>query len=724
MSTPSVYFGLGGIFRNRLINESDVVSCWPLAEIAAESAAQDILFGRNPGIWTSAGGCQRGVAIELPEGMIGPVFDGTGYILVADDGVNGYRMPGDDGAPRTLSCADGDIDIVFLVKTSTSNNGFVIRKYDGSNGYRVDITGGAVRFRLGVAGSQLFSESRGSVADGALHLVQCLYNSVDGEIKIYIDGVQSGSTGTCTPTDPDYVAADVLIGSGFIGMLAYVTVSRNGNQEISADLQACRAWTDVTDDVLDNAELVDGIPGTTLRDVMAGAGTFQCSMDNGGAVVGRYTVGHVNARAGFDLGIPVKVVEEGGLISFRGRLLSADPEPGVDRGQSVLCLAADWFELAARQEITQIPLMVDARSDEAFAALIDQADYPPVAVSLPAGAETFPSVFDHVSGPMLTEMAHVVTSEGGASYIRPDSTTGGVVTFESRLLRLMHTVDATFDETMRELTVELGVAKVVNVIRYTVTPRLDGPSDTAYLYRQERRLFIDSGSTVTVESKYQDPDQSRSAIGGVDKQPFTAGTDYVFTANEDGTGTVLTSNLRVVSRLGGSGFRAVFTNPSGAPSGWVYVQVRGRVRYTDTPITAEEPNRDSVRKHGHRPFEFAYKYLDSLDTARSLAQLPLGVFATPRALPNSMTVFPAGDAALDAAVLPRAVGDLIAIGEPMSSLVTTGSLFYIQNRRRVYRAPDLVEDTYGLFPAVQSADAPFGIYDDPNSYFDQCLMGI
>lgn len=735
----SVSLGLGGILRDRLIVESDVVSCWPLHEIAHNKAG-DILYGKNPGSWVGASGFTTGVSIDLPEGMIANHFDGNGYVLVAHDG-DGYRWPGDSGQ-RSLSLAAGDIDVVFLIQTVTNDATLraIVQKQETDSaglGWHVAMQNGAIEFYLKVAAGEVFSFQRGAVADGALHLVHCTYNSVDGEASILVDGEQSGAVESVTPTDPELNTGDLRIGAfndgvagdgnGFIGRVCYVTVSRNGNPSLSTDLQATRAWTDVTDDLRgagESLECISGMAGTTLKDRMAGTGTVAFTLDNGFHVTqGYYTIGHASQRSGFDIGIPVKFTEDN-LIRFRGRLLHADPEPGVYKAKRVHCLAADWLELAARQDVTSIPIMADVRSDQAFAAVVDEADYPPVAVSLTAGSETFPFCFDRVSGKLLTELANVVASEGGFGYMRPDSTTGGVLTFEGRGVRQLDTtVDATFDQTMREMAVELGEQTIINVVRSTVTPRDAGATDTAVLYRQDRRIRIGSGETVVVEAAYKDPDQSRSAIGGTDFQsPLVAGTDYTFTENEDGTGTVFTANLALVEILGGSGFKVQFTNPSISPSGWLDVQVRGRALYTDTPVTVEDRDEASVRTRGRRPLEVSYPYLDSPETARNLAQVQLQLFSTPKAIPTNVTFLPLGNAVLSALVSPRAVGDLIALGDPVSALDVDTQRFWIQNERRVYRQGDIVEASFGVVPAFVAEDTPFAAWDETN--WDDCVWGF
>jgi hypothetical protein len=255
---------------------------------------------------------------------------------------------------------------------------------------------------------------------------------------------------------------------------------------------------------------------------------------------------------------------------------------------------------------------------------------------------------------------------------------------------------------MRDLDVELGEHALINVVRSTLTQRHPDSSTSDVLY-SEANIEIASGTTVTIEGRYQDPNQSRSRIGAANHQALVAGTDYIFTADPDGAGTVLTGNLPdpIVS-YGGSGFTATFTNPTGDPAGYLFLQVRGRVVRIDTPLTIEDRNADSIRARGLRPYDIHYQYLGSTDVARELAQLPLGFFTSPRVIPSSITFRPPFGSALEALVLPRSVGDMVAVGEVVSGLDPDVQWFFIHREQWILRSPGYIDVTFGLFPAYQA----------------------
>ncbi len=741
MAKVYVDLGLGGIFRKILIDEDHVVSAWDLREIGPDATARDFVFGKNPGTYFGSG-WTKGISVELPEGALGRRFTGTEYVLVSDDG-DGFSRPG-DATERTLSLRNGGFNVPILFRTSQNDATLrcLAQKQETNstgNGWHVAIQSGAIEGYLKVGGSAIFNFQRGSgLADGNWHLVDLCYQPATGtgEVRIFIDGVQSGATVTGATTEPATNTGAFRIGmfndgsGAFIGDISYVMVGRNANATLSAALHATRAWTDVTNYVRaagEAIEVITGMPGTTLKDRQSGIGTAQFVLSNV-SPQGVFTLGHANTMAGFDLQIPVRIrsaVGNGGgteQILFRGRLKQAPPETGSFRGRRVFCIAEDWFA-AARRTVTGIGIQTEIRSDRAWAALVDQADYPPVAVSMTAGSETFPFVFDRVSGPLLTEMAAVVMSEGGYCYIRPDTTTGGVLTFESRGTRQIDsTPDASFNNTMSDLEVELGDEAVINSYRFTITPRDPGDTNDEILYIQERRQAILPMQTIDISVTYQDPTQTRSSVGGTEFQPFTAGTDYTATQNEDGSGASLTSYLTFTGlSIGGSGVDFKVTNTHETDTAWFAFQVRGRGLYTDKPWIEVVPFEEGIRRRGRHEYEESFPYLDSPTTARGLAQLAINMFKDPTPIPRAMLVRPVSGSAKETATMFRGPGDLIAIGEPVSAIATSQQ-YWVQNARFTFEPPNRLDASFGLFPSYATGDEPIGVWDETE--WDECVWGV
>lgn len=733
--------GLGGSFRQTLIDESFVVGTWPLAELVS-TTARDITGNRNHGTYTGTG-FTRGVTVPLPEGALGCTFDGNGYISVPDDGLSGGL---------NLSLAGGSIDIVFLMKTSTNDAGQrrIVAKYDGTNGYTVNLVSGGIRFFLSVGGVTIYDFTRGAVADDAWHLIHCYYDPPTQEARIFIDGVQSGATVATTNTDPAYVATTFEIaglGSGgrYIGTLALVMVGREGNTALSASLQATRSWTAVTADVRAVApiDVRYGISGSSLLDNVARPGVLTFALDNSASnsvgQQGAYSPGHANCRNGFEIGSPVRFsIVYGGTTyyKFRGRLKTVRPVPGQFRAQYVTVTCAGWLDVAASVVVSALEAQIDQRSDVVMKAVLDQADgRSPAAVSISTGSSTFPFAVDLADGEqdtLLTEGTRVTNSERGYWYERGDTVQGGTIVWEGRGDRqIANDNDATFSNTMHGLDVEYSLESLVNIVRVIVTPRRVDASATTVLYSLEasqQSQVIVPGQTLVLEGGYTDPSQQAVRVGGTAMVTPVANTDYGFWSASDGTGTDLSATLSVSADLGGNSFRVELTN-TGSHPGYLRLntstafQVRGKGIYHYRPITVERRDRDSVRRHGPRTIQIDLAYESSTPSAEAVADFVLGVLASERPIPRSISILANDTDALMTSALAREPGDKIGILETMTGIAIDDPLsdtdigYVINEVHLTYEAAGLVRVTWTLAP---SAPTGAGIFDE--SKFDEDLV--
>jgi hypothetical protein len=752
-TSTAIRLGLGGSFRQLLIDESFVVAAWPLAELSSLSLARDITGNNNHGTYNGTG-FTRGVTGDLPEGNLALTFDGNGYIEVPDDSGLGART-------LNLSLADGDIDIVFLIKTSTNDatNRAIVQKMvtDATgNGWSASLVSGAIRFRLEVAGTQIFSFDRGSVADNAWHLVHCNYQTTlgTGEARIYIDGAQSGAAVTGVTTEPAVTGANLRIGcwndgSGdFIGTLAFVMIGREGNGDLSTALQAARQWTDVTVDTTSRVpiECNYGIAGTNILDNVAREGSLTFALDNSilnsGAALGYYTPGHANCRSGFAIGIPVQwsVTFAGTTYyKFRGRITSVRPVPGIFDERLVLVSCADWMNVAAQSYVSAMPALINESSDEVIKRVLDQADgRSPVAVSISAGSSQFPFALDVSHGEqetLLTEFARTQASERGYLYIKGDTVQGGVLRSEGRGDRQMHNdldVTLTAAMAMDGLQVEYGVSRIINIIRVVFTPRQVDSAATTVLYRleasQETHL-IQPGATLVLEGGYFDPNNQAERVGGTDMVEPVANTDYAFWSNSNGTGVNLTTNLEIYTAngewLGGNSFRVEITN-TGTASGYLRLnsstafQLRGKGIYHYRPIMVERRDRDSVRKHGPRTVQIDLPYESSLAQAEAVADFYINILNSEQPIPPEVTIWGNQSAALLTQALAREPGDKVGIVEAMTGVTTVDPNsdedigFFINHVRYIYSKGGIFRATWALAPS-----APIGAWVWDESVWDE-----
>ena len=691
LTSWSIEMGLGGGYRRTLIDESFVVGTWPLSEVRS-TRARDITGQNHHGTYVGSG-FTRGVTVDLPEGALGCTFAGSEYIEVDHDA--------DSPTAFNLSLAEGSADLVALLKTSTNDATLrcIVQKQvstSAGNGWHLALQSGAVVFSLYVGGIAIFSFSRGAVADDAWHIVHGCYEPEQSRARIFIDGVQSGAEVGSVTTEPAVTTANLRIGmfndgaGGFIGTLAYVMVGREGNPGLSAELQATRAWTDVTEDVRAVAPIAGryGIAGVNPEDNVATTGTLTFALDNSagnsGGVLGYYSPGHANARSGFDAGTPVRFKAVYGgttYYKFRGRVRNVRPLPGQYRERYVNVTCTDWIDVAAGVFLSSLAAQVEQQSDDVFGVVLDQAEgRAPAAVSISIGSSTFPFAVDlgqSEEETILTEFARIAASERAFIYPRGDTIQGGTLVFEGRGDRQIETdLAATFSNTMHGLEVGHSLDTLVNIVRVVVYPRRVDASATTVLYSldvSQQAQAIAPGQTIVLEGGYRNPSEEQARVGGTAMVTPVAGTDYNFWSNSDGTGANLTASLAIVSELGGNSFRVEITNAGSQPGFLASVpafQLRGKGIYHYAPVTVERRNSDSVRRRGPRTLRIDLPYESSIAVGESVADFILNVVSVERPAPESITLLANHSDALMTQALAREVGDKIGIEEAVTGLTT------------------------------------------------------
>jgi len=713
--------GLGGSFRNNLINESYNVATWPSADFTAFGGVpmRDISGNGFHGTWNGSG-VTPGVPFDVPEGLLGGNFTGFGYGQVPTEASPDPHF--------NLSLAGGDVDIACIVKDvqSTPTEMCIVAKQQGnsvSTGYHVAVQNGHVKFFVSVANIQQVNfESPGSIADGHQHIITCHYLIGPKIAYIFIDGVQVASqahTGlelglTTGPLRVGLFSADAVgDNSGFKGTLGYVSIGREGDITLNARLMATLVWSDLTDDVRIGPNPMQsriGISGTGPNDHVATSGTFNFTLDNSARkhVNGFYTPGHAGVRTGWELGVPIRWTTTFAGTSyhqFRGRLATVTPLPGIRAGKYVDCQATDWLDVAAGSPLSAMPPQVNQRSDKVLLAAIamSQGRTPIDALSIHEGQGVFSFAADVADGEgdtILTEIGRVTTSEDGFTYIRSD----GTLVFESHGERPTRAISASFNENMSGLEITFSLQQFYNVVRVFYTPRALGVSGILYtldISQQPQQIL--AGETRIIEGGYVDPNNKAERVGGANIAPFTPNTDYKFTQNSDGSGSDLTLNLDVQADLGGNSFRLTLTNPSSVDgflhlTSTVGLQIRGTPILFYSQALEERRNSQSVRERGPRTLSITLPYESRPSRVAQIADDYAALYGREAPRPTSMTVHGNRNATMLTQVLKLQPGDKITVAETMTG-VTTLDGFIIHEKSLTYQGGHIVSGTFSLAPA-------------------------
>lgn len=402
--------------------------------------------------------------------------------------------------------------------------------------------------------------------DGAWHEVVGTYDN--GTTRLYFDGVlvatDTAGAGTITASDAlIYVGARSTTG-GFAAaqideVRAYRRALTAGDAaalsvepyadtlfspwswfldrthaaiEIEAALEGLgNGWTDLTADLLwkPDLNLSYGIQGAGPLDLTAAPGRLSFALNNSdtnsAGLVGYYSPGHLNCRAGFGIGTWVRarfnLPGQEPFFKLVGRLKRVAAVSGVHGERKTLCLAQDWLAEAAQHQVN-IPTQVGRRFDECLATVIDAMPTKPISRQFDVGDTTFRYAFDNsdsAAQPALTEFQRLAMSEPGSIYMKGDRTEGGRLRAEKRSARYAPVTIATFDNLpTAALDAPVDHSKLRNMIQVTAHPRLVDASAKTVLYSDPGHPEIEIGATLKLTGRYNDPTNRAVRVGGIDMQ--------------------------------------------------------------------------------------------------------------------------------------------------------------------------------------------------------------
>ena len=378
-------------------------------------------------------------------------------------------------------------------------------------------------------------------------------------------------------------------------------------------------WTDITEDVLGEPSVQTGIFGNSDADRVAGVGTLKFdlsnSVNNSAGLVGYYSPGHANCRTGFKAGLPVRMVYKmegmADTPKWRGTVAPGgiQVDPGVYSSQRVHVTCYDWMYQANIHRLKLMAYTTNKRGDEALALILANMPVQPASTLFDSGAYTFTSVFDTVRDftTAMSEFQKICQSERGYLYLRHNRVSDEQLVWEAYGHRdeitAMTAVAAPLDECgflldedglevlnedgteiLIDDYVEMDIseadsameivhgANLATRVNYTVYPK---ETFAGTLCKTQSRIELGAGETKSgIKLTYRDQDAGGTKVSAAAITTLASGTDYIMTANQDGSGTNLTSNLSVSYTAGVEGIEFEITN-NGATKGYVYLQARG-----------------------------------------------------------------------------------------------------------------------------------------------------
>jgi len=471
-------------------------------------------------------------------------------------------------------------------------------------------------------------------------------------------------------------------------------------------------YVDVTPDVVGSIDVRYGISGTGPLDRVASTGTMRLSLDNSefnsAQLLGYYSPGNVNRRAGFGIGIKCRLTLTFASVPytrFIGTIDSIRPTPGVGLERRTEVVAVDWLDYAARWRLSGIPIQLNQVSSDIFSTIIASMPIAPSSIAIAPGKDTYAYALDNAKSGQataLSEFQRIAQSELGFIYI-----VGDQIRFLNRHVRMANTVNQFMLDQTIGLEASRSRGQILNRVQVVVYPRRADAS-LVVLFTLDTPFQVAPAQVVTIRASYTDPTLRAEKVGATELVAPVATTDYVMNVAADGSGADLTANFSVVAIFGASEVHFTVTN-SGSQSGFVTkLQCRGKGVYDYSTAMGEAKDTASIAQYGENALTFDMFYQNDPERGAQAAAYILNVYKGEGSFVQSVS-FPASRSdALMVAALGMEISDRVGIRETVTGLTddgpgTTVLGHHIQNIALTIEPDGILWCTWGLCPADAAA---------------------
>lgn len=450
---------------------------------------------------------------------------------------------------------------------------------------------------------------------------------------------------------------------------------------ITFELYLNNAWVDISADVLKNPA-----PRVESRGIMSNAPQQQLgspsrltfslknSTGNSGGLLGYYSPGHANCRAGWTTGLRVRLsFSYNGFTRYKwhGRI---EPDgikviSGIYGPRRVDVSCYDYMGQAAYHRLNQVTPQVNIDIDDALQLILDNMPIQPLAQNFTKTlASALPYLFDNlnIDTTGLSEMQKLtqnhaysnifvagddsggetlwLAGSSGFSGLIPNITalndlkleTGDFLLQEDGSSTIM--LDETETITMSDadiLSAEVSYGKYVyNLIEIDDYPRKIDAAATTILYTLQSAQQLAHGASVTFWGTYRDPNGGNTKVNGTSMAAMVSGTDYKAFQNADGTGTDYTASMSVTATFFAADAKFVVTNNHatdsfyfGGPS--ITFQCKGKGVYLYDPARVIASDTTSQTTYGIRPLKYDWRYAYTGVNTQTYADLRLAFYKDP-----------------------------------------------------------------------------------------------
>jgi len=413
-------------------------------------------------------------------------------------------------------------------------------------------------------------------------------------------------------------------------------------------------WTDISSKVVSDLDGEMGMHDSAYTNRLASPGRMTFALNNES---GTYT-----PSSAFRKGAEIKVeVTYAGVTKtkFYGSIEDMDPDVGIWGTQRIRVTATDWLQFATDQVVREQPVATNRPIREAVTELLATAPIQPLFLSLDAGLQLFPVVFDAATKntKIYQELNNLVLSEWGYGYMdqggerlrieanearkNPQlsilplasdgsdllkSDGGHLLKSDGGKILLNRTSQAIYVNTFEDLDVIYG-RHLLNEAAFTVYPRVVDIT-LQVLFNLGFPIFVPELGTIEFTAYFSDP-TGGSRISGMNMVVPVITTDYLMFANEDGTGTDLSANIIITPSFSSDGAKYTVVNTGSA--GYItFFQQRGYGLRRYNPIDVLAEDAASKETFGPKSLTVHQTYQQSTDMATVEAAKIVDIEKDPR----------------------------------------------------------------------------------------------
>ncbi len=402
-------------------------------------------------------------------------------------------------------------------------------------------------------------------------------------------------------------------------------------------------FVDDYDDLTINTKSVHFSRGKSDELGKAEVGQFSITLNNAD---GLYTPS--NSTGGLYLSLlpkrPIKVYYSSSGTNyplFYGFIEEIIPHPHLSE-QDCIITPVDGLDFRSRHDMATA-LYKDTLTGTIHGYILTDAGWSTTMRTLDAGQDTVPYWYGHDVKSRFAQ-GEIDDSEQGFSYVGGS----GYFNFEDRHHRSTathQTSQATFDNTMANITYSLNPRNIYNIVKVTVTPwTLITPA--VELWRLADTPSIPAGETFTY---WGDASVSGQSVF------VNAWT----TLNSGDTDLTASGTYSVVQTNFAQSVKIAITNTDSIPITISLLKARGTYYDDQTKVTLKAEDSTSQTAYQKRTFELDGKYMTDSDKARDFTTYAIGKYKDPRA-ELSMSAMNK-DATILAQILGLEISDRITI---------------------------------------------------------------